>query len=166
MALHVEGGETTSAEAAPKIETAVDESKLDTATAAKSEPVGASATAAEPIAVVETAPIQVRLWLSLCTPGPDVALTLQRCFNLNSSKPPRPPRRRPRRPLPFPSSRRRPEGTSPSRSIRLLLSPDYILISTPSPLPRLSPRRCRRARARPWTWFYANNFLPILLPHP
>ena len=40
MALHVEGGETTSAEAAPKIETAVDESKLDTA-AAKSEPVGA-----------------------------------------------------------------------------------------------------------------------------
>ncbi|GAA5950734.1 hypothetical protein JCM8115_004959 [Rhodotorula mucilaginosa] len=58
VALHVEGGETTSAEAAPKIETAVDESKLDTA-AAKSEPVGASASATEPVPVVEAAPIQL-----------------------------------------------------------------------------------------------------------
>lgn len=79
VALHVEGGETTSADAAPKIETAVDESKLDTA-AAKSDPVGASATTAEPIAVVETAPIQVRLLLSFCTSRRDLSLTLHRSF--------------------------------------------------------------------------------------
>lgn len=60
VALHVEGGETTSAEAAPKIETAVDESKLDTAAVANSEPVGTNTSAADPVAVVGTAAVQVR----------------------------------------------------------------------------------------------------------
>jgi hypothetical protein len=83
VALHVEGGETTSAEAAPKIETAVDESKLDTA-AAKSEPVGASASATEPVPVVEAAPIQVRLLLSCCTSGQDSYLTLQFTITLTA----------------------------------------------------------------------------------
>ncbi|GAA5862638.1 hypothetical protein JCM3774_001087 [Rhodotorula dairenensis] len=57
-ALHVEGGETTSAEA-PKIETAVDVSKLDAAStsgATKSETVGA--TAIDPLVGAETAPVQ------------------------------------------------------------------------------------------------------------
>lgn len=61
-ALHVEGGEATSAEA-PKIETAVDESKLDAAVtsgATKSETVGATTTATEPVVGAETAPVQVR----------------------------------------------------------------------------------------------------------
>ncbi|GAA5976392.1 hypothetical protein JCM10908_005483 [Rhodotorula pacifica] len=60
VALHIEGGEATSAEA-PKIETAVDESKLDTAAApvvAKSEPVVASETTAEPVAAAEHAPVE------------------------------------------------------------------------------------------------------------
>ena len=148
MALYVEGGETTSAEAAPKIETAVDESKLDTAIAAKTDTVGASATAAEPVPVVETAPIQVRPLLSFCTPRPDVSLTLERSCNLNSSKPPRPPRPRPRRPLPFPSSLQRPEGTSRSRSIRLPLSPDYIRIPTLFPPCLVSLHADVVARAR------------------